>query len=368
MRYHPRIGYTYMPSAKLRVQGVNGGYLIRTNAAGFRSEREFRRERAPGTFRALLFGDSQTAGDGTSNPLRFSDLLEKAVPGLEVYNYGLSGSGTDQQYLTYRDFGVTVEHDLVVIALFVENIRRLRPRLLRSRDVTGEEVYRAKPRFEVGGEGLVLRDVPVPKEAWTAETLPRELLPHVYTYGSEYSSFRNPSEGHASFFRKLIPAGPLRRIAKRMAAPFRKYEPLPEYSSSRTPDWVLLREILGTWIRESRAPVLLVLLPHDTAWVPRSDLQRSDPRHYQARFRELAKETGCLVYDPLPELLKLSDVERAMLTEWSHLSVQGHQAMARLLEPLFLQLTAATQRTGTSQGGSNRRSYDVSHPVPATLK
>ena len=45
MKYHPRIGYTYMPSAKLRVAGVGGGYLVRTNAAGFRSDREFVRER-----------------------------------------------------------------------------------------------------------------------------------------------------------------------------------------------------------------------------------------------------------------------------------------------------------------------------------
>jgi lysophospholipase L1-like esterase len=340
MRYHPRIGYTYMPNTKLRVQGTNGGYLIRTNAAGFRSDREFVRKRAPGTFRVLLFGDSQTAGDGTSNTLRYSDLLEKQVGGVEVYNYGLSGTGTDQQYLTYRDFGVAVEHDLVVIALFVENIRRLRPRLLRSRDVTGEEVYRAKPHYEIGGEGLVLRDVPVPKQAWTAETLPSELLPHVYTYGSEYSFFRNPAELHASLFRRLIPAGALRRTAKKMVARFRAHEPLPEYRSSLTPDWVLLREILVTWIRESRTPVLLVLLPHETAWVPKGNPQRSDPRHYQQRFRELAKETGCSVYDPLPELLKLSEEERATLTEGAHLSVRGHEVMARLLKPLFLQLTA----------------------------
>ena len=89
MRYHPRIGYTYMPSTKLRVQGVNGGYLVRTNSTGFRSEREFTQERVPGTFRALLFGDSQTAGDGMANSLRYSELLEKAVPGLEIYNYAL---------------------------------------------------------------------------------------------------------------------------------------------------------------------------------------------------------------------------------------------------------------------------------------
>lgn len=161
MRYHPRIGYTYMPDAKLRVQGANGGYLVRTNAAGFRSDREFVPARKSGTFRVMLFGDSQTAGDGTINALRYSDLLEKAVPDLEINNYGLSGTGTDQQLLTYRE-NSAIEHDLVVIGIYVENVRRLLSRIVRSRDVSGEELFRAKPYFTMDPEGMVLRNVPVP--------------------------------------------------------------------------------------------------------------------------------------------------------------------------------------------------------------
>lgn len=341
MRYHPRIGFTYMPSTKLRVPGMNGGYLIRTNASGFRSDREFAPARTPGKFRALLFGDSQTAGDGVSNAQRYSDLLEKAVPGLEVYNYGVSGSGTDQHYLAYCDFGSTVEHDLLVIGLFVENIRRLRPRILHSRDATGEVAYRPKPYYELGPEGLELRNVPVPKQAWTQETLPPELLPHVYTYGTEYSLFRQPAEGHASLLRRLIPPGPLRKAATAVLSRVRKYDPLPEYASADSAEWTLMRELLKTWVRASPTPVLLVLLPHDTALLPKSDPRRSDPGQYQARFRELAAGTGCLVYDPLPELLKLSEEERASFTEWTHLSVKGHTALARVLEPVLRQLAAS---------------------------
>jgi len=70
MKYHPLVGHTYMPNVKMRVPGVSGGYLVRTNGAGFRADREFLQERKPGVFRALLFGDSQSAGDGTSNSLR----------------------------------------------------------------------------------------------------------------------------------------------------------------------------------------------------------------------------------------------------------------------------------------------------------
>jgi hypothetical protein len=97
----------------------------------------------------------------------------------------------------------------------------------------------------------------------------------------------------------------------------------------------LLRAILKSWIAESRAPVLVVPLPHDS-----SIAGLSDPAKYQARFREIAKETGCHLYDPLPALLKLPPIERQAL--WSdaygHLSIHGHAAIARLLVPVFERL------------------------------
>jgi len=350
MRYHPRIGFTYMPSTKLRVQGVNGGYLVRTNATGFRSDREFKAERTPGAFRALLFGDSQTAGDGMANAQRYSDLLEKAVPGLEIYNYGVSGTGTDQQYLVYQDFG-TVDHDLVVLGLFVENIRRLVPRVLRSRDITGEEALRGKPYYELGPDGLSLKNVPVPKQAWTEETLPKDLLPYVYTYGNEYSVFRDPTQGHASLLRRLVPAGPLRDAAKAVLSRIREYQPIPEYNSRTTPEWLLLRELLTAWIRGSKAPMLLVLLPHETALEDEGSPRRSDPGQYQSRFRELAEETGCHVYDPLPELREMNKEVRSGFTVHGHLSTQGHETIAKLLQPVFQKLTAgrvASSATGAA--------------------
>jgi hypothetical protein len=337
MRYHPRIGYTYMPSTKLRVQGPNGGYLVRTNSEGFRSDREFLSSRTAGVFRALVFGDSQTAGDGTLNALRFSDLLEQALPGLENYNYGLSGTGTDQQFLTYQEHR-SVDHDLVVIGLYVENIRRNSRRILKSRDASGEELFRAKPYYEIQRGELVLRNVPVPKQAWTEETLPKEQLAHVYAYGGEYSFFRDPSRHRSAMLRRLVPAGPLRQAAKTVVRRGRKFQPLPEYSAPDSPDWLLLRKILTTWIAESRTPVLLLLIPHETAL-----MKSSDPRNYQRRFHELAKDTGCHVFDPLRDLLRLDAAERGGLwsSAYGHLSVQGHEAIARLLVPVLQNLMNA---------------------------
>jgi lysophospholipase L1-like esterase len=336
MCYHPRIGFTYMPSTRHRVQGANGGYLVRTNRAGFRSDREFETERGPGAaFRALLFGDSQTAGDGMQNPRRYSDLLESAVPGLEIYNYAVSGSGTDQQFLTYQEHR-SVVHDLVVIALYVENIRRISRRVLKSRDASGEWSFHAKPYYELLGGELVLRNVPVPKQAWTEATLPAEHLPHVYAY-DDSSVFADPSGRHVAILRTLFPAGPVRRAAKAIVKPFRSFQPLPEYDTSDSPSWLLLRSVLTNWIEASRTPVLLVTIPHETAFT-----QTSDPSNYQARFRELAYDTGCHLYDPLGDLLALDVEARHVMwsTGYGHLSIHGHEALAASLEPVLRTLSS----------------------------
>src|ERR1700755_2605937 len=101
--YHPVIGYRFIPGLKTRLEHEGGGYLVRTNDAGFRSEHEYTKAKTPGKFRILLFGDSFTAGDAVSNKHRYGDVLETLLPDIEVYNFGLSGSGTDQHYLIWRE-------------------------------------------------------------------------------------------------------------------------------------------------------------------------------------------------------------------------------------------------------------------------
>ena len=93
-QYDPVIGYRFIPGLKARIPHERGGYLVRVNNAGFRCNHDFRASRTPGYRRVLLFGDSLTAGDGVSNEDRFGDLLEDVIERLEVYNFGLPGTGT----------------------------------------------------------------------------------------------------------------------------------------------------------------------------------------------------------------------------------------------------------------------------------
>jgi lysophospholipase L1-like esterase len=313
-----------MPSVKSRIPFESGGYLMRTNAAGFRSDREFVKPRTPGTFRAVLFGDSQTAGFGVSNAQRYSDVVERLVPNLEVYNYALDGTSTDQQYLAYLDCA-DVEHDLIIVGMHIESIVRVASRFALSSGAQGEEVIYARPYFSVEQGELVLHHVPVPKAPLARGTISAEDASHV-DRGLPYAGLRN-----------MLKKVRLRDLVQRIT----RFQPVPEYESTTNTKWLLLRKILETWIRGSDAPVLLFLLPM-WPFIERS----SDPTGYQARFRELANDTGCHLHDPLPDLWQHTAEERRAFRFKvdSHFSAKGHHALAASLAPAIERIMAANKQ------------------------
>jgi hypothetical protein len=316
-QHHPAVGYTFIPGIKARVSLPNeeAAYLIRANGQGFRCDHEFVSEKSEGRPRALLFGDSFTAGDGVSNGKRYGDLLEQLIGGLEVYNFGLPGTGTDQQYLAYQAFAASVEHDLLILAVTVENIGRVASRFRPYINEHGETVVYAKPYYVLEGGRLVLNNVPVSKEPVPKSEMGAEESKHV---------------------DRGLPFAGLRRVARHLglrdlAQKVTHFQPVPDYRTPDNPKWLVMRAILEAWIRRSRAPVVLMPVPL-FPFVEGS----SDPTHYQARFREVADATGCALHDPLPDLQKYSPEERrAFRFERDvHLTPTGHAALAASLAPV----------------------------------
>ena len=276
-----------------------------------------------------MFGDSQTAGLGVGNAQRFSDLLEKALPGLHIHNHGLDGVGTDQLYLAWKEFG-QVQHDLLVLCVYVEDIARVNSRFLKFQDAEGKEVFYAKPYFDIGSDGLALNHIPVPKRPVSREELPADPAPA-------------PAQGNGAYrmaraaLRVMLPHPALRKAAKDLglidlAQKVTAIQRAPGYESADNPGWRLLADIITRWIAESPVPVLIVPIPNWT-FVEQS----ADPEGYRARYRELAAATGAALHDPLPDLWSYTPEERRAFRFKSdpHLTVKGHQAMARSLTPVF---------------------------------
>jgi carbamoyltransferase len=326
-QYHPMIGYHFIPGLRARIEAQDGGYLVRVNEAGFRSEHEFLRQKSPDKCRILLFGDSMTAGDLVGNKDRYSDHLERLLPSLEVYNFGLPGTGTDQQYLIYRDIASQFEHDLLLIGMFVENIRRIVARYRPAIDRDGRTWIQPKPYFTLRPDGeLELHQVPVPRDPIPPDGLPASERDHVDTYG------KFPR------VRRVIRALGIREVAQRLT----KYQPLPAYDSADDPSWILLKAILTRWIQAAQVPVIVCLIPMD-----QHIEQTSSAEGYQARFRELEGLPRTTIHDPLPDFWEFSAEERRgfRFKHNRHLSPAGHRVLAESLSKVIAPLMQRREKT-----------------------
>ena len=329
-RYHATFGYHFVPNVKARLPYGDRSYLVRTNPQGFRSDHDFTEQKRPGTFRVLAFGDSFTAGVGVSNGQRYSEYLEEMIPGLEVYNCGLEGSGTDQQYLIFREVAPLYEHDLVIAGVWVENIRRIvsRSRVWSTSD--GEHRIFPKPYFTLEqGDELRLHNVPVP-ESSAFEELDEEARGHIDRGGPGLRLrelvYRLPEEHRLR----------VTRLMQRLT----RYQPVPGYARPDSPEWLLMRAILERWARESEQPVLVMAIP-----MPQYVDGTASARDVQRRFQELAQPPALTVHDPLDDLRAYSPAERRGFRDPldPHPTPAGHRALAESLAP---RIRAAMARAG----------------------
>ncbi len=328
-QHDPVIGYRFVPNIKGRVRHEGGGYLVRANAQGFRNDRPFRNAPTPGKRRVLVFGDSNTAGDGVSNGKRFSDLLEKQGQDLEVYNFGLPSSGTDQQYLAFRECTKDMSYDLLVLCPMVDNIRRnLQDARLIHSGMSGEMAMLPKPYFSIDGGELTLHNSPVPKGHTPASNNDEE----AGSVGTMRALARQAMSRANSQFPGLRSWS---QRVRRLAYPM-------EYNRADHPGWQLMRAILTRWIDEAKAPVLLAPIP---TFEHIYGNMRSEP--YRRRFSELAAETNVPFADLLTGLQRkhAQDPGSLRFPNDEHPTVAGHAAIAELLTP---QVEAALSATSTA--------------------
>lgn len=125
-----RTGHKYLFDEQLGWRNIpnwnaeTGGRPLAINSKGLR-DREYPYEKPAGVKRILVLGDSYTWGYGVGNNERFTDFLAASlarddIP-CEVINTGVSGYGTDQEYLWFRSEGVKYQPDLVILAFYALN-------------------------------------------------------------------------------------------------------------------------------------------------------------------------------------------------------------------------------------------------------
>lgn len=129
---------------------------IAVNSYGFR-DREFKVEKDPAVVRIAILGDSQEEAlqvelDKTWQKVMARELSGELGRPTETYNFGVSGYGTDQEWLTLREKVWQFSPDMVILAFSPNDVGdTYKNRLVELRD-KGIEVN--SPEERIGGNFL----------------------------------------------------------------------------------------------------------------------------------------------------------------------------------------------------------------------
>jgi hypothetical protein len=166
-RYDAELGWMPIPNSSSVVTTARSIHA-KHNSLGFR-DIEFERSARP----AMLFmGDSFVWGVDAEADERFTDLLRSRIANYTIVNAGVSGFGTDQEYLLLQRIWATIKPAVVVLIFCTDNDRK---------DNSLNERYDGyqKPYFVAAPNGtLILHGQPVPsssqvyiKENWLVRHL-----------------------------------------------------------------------------------------------------------------------------------------------------------------------------------------------------
>jgi hypothetical protein len=100
-------------------------------------------------------GDSFTFGAGVADHQTWCALLSSALPGVRTFDMGQDLHGLDQTWLWYRRDGARYPHRLQVLAVTNAALERA---------AAGDDAGWFKPHFELDGDRLAVRNVPVPRQ------------------------------------------------------------------------------------------------------------------------------------------------------------------------------------------------------------
>lgn len=195
--FDPALGWTIAPSTSRTAPSAT----YQSNSAAMRASREYALAPPEHGRRLAAFGDSFTHCDDVENDECWTALLEQAVPGTEVLNFGVSGYAPDQAWLRYQREGRAYRPCAVLIGYMVENVNRV---VNRFRPFYQPEtgITLGKPRFLLQGNHLELLPSPARSARDFADPawVERELGPNDFWY---YPGLFSGSVLDASHFVRL---------------------------------------------------------------------------------------------------------------------------------------------------------------------
>ena len=150
-RYDEGLGWFPIPGSQRTIRTPTRTFTAVHNRQGFRDS-EFAASQKPGI---VFLGDSFVWGYDVESAERFTDKLQTRHSEWAVYNFGVSGYGTDQEFLLLKQFFDQYQPRVVFVVFCSENDPGDNRRNVRN-------LGYFKPYYVTNEHGLELRGVPVP--------------------------------------------------------------------------------------------------------------------------------------------------------------------------------------------------------------
>ncbi len=168
-RYDEKLGWFPVENSNKTFTGSRP-IRVTHNSRGFRDPEHIVDARP----RMLFLGDSFVWGYDVEMDERFTEKLRAKLPGWSIYNLGVSGYGTDQEYLLLTQQWDFYKPEIVFVVFGSGN-----DELDNSYNARYGGYF--KPYFTADGDNLTLKGVPVPKsdEYFVAH---HDMLAHSYWF------------------------------------------------------------------------------------------------------------------------------------------------------------------------------------------
>lgn len=236
---------------------------IRLNKLGFRGD-DIATPPPQGSQRLLVMGDSYTAGWEVKEQDMWSAWLSRELntggdQAYDVANIGFPGLGTDREYLLYQAYGRTLEPDVVILVMYVENdVNDNGIALWTSPD----ELVKTRPYFTLDERGNLVehpwRYVDRTR-SYERESFPRSVTGWLNAHSLTYRVLRNAArEGWSAVTgnedKKSSPAAENDQPAD-LDHPTRIPQPLEVMFTEPDEKWEQAWQITGELLRSFRAAV-----------------------------------------------------------------------------------------------------------------
>jgi len=205
---NPYYGWSHTAGDHFTKTNIKGRTVeININANGLR-DNEYSYEKPKDIFRAIVLGDSYAEAFQVPLESSFSKQIERHLSDLrrtgrsklnvEIINTGVSGYGTDNEFLFFIHEGYKYSPDLVILAFYIGNDVRNNWRDLEIIDAGRDR----KPYYSLGPAGLELRAYPFKQH----DSLATKTKIFLNRHFSLYSFLRQTREQlrHEEFARDAI--------------------------------------------------------------------------------------------------------------------------------------------------------------------